>query len=233
VSGGLPLAAPGARPRIWPMYRAMVGVGLACGLLIVGVFELTRPVIERKKAAALQRAIFDVLPQARSSATFAFDARERFAPLPDDAPGVRRVHAGYDEGQRLVGVAVEAQGMGYQDVIRVLYGYSFAEDAVVGLRVLESKETPGLGDRIETDPDFLRNFERLDVSLTADGSAPAHPIEAVKHGRKTDPWQVDGITGATISSVAIANILERSTAFWVPRIRRSLADLEPPAQETP
>ena len=45
--------------------------------------------------------------------------------------------------------------MGYQDVIRVLYGYSFAEEAVVGIRVLESKETPGLGTRIETDPDFL------------------------------------------------------------------------------
>ena len=37
--------------------------------------------------------------------------------------------------------------MGYQDVIVVFYGYSSADDAVIGIRVLESKETPGLGDQ--------------------------------------------------------------------------------------
>ena len=67
-----------------------------------------------------------------------------------------------------------------------------AEQAVVGIRVLESRETPGLGDRIETDPDFLANFERLDVSLDADGARPLHPIEAVKQGQKEHAWQVDG-----------------------------------------
>ncbi|NIN72539.1 MAG: FMN-binding protein, partial [Gemmatimonadetes bacterium] len=164
--------------------------------------------IERNKAEALQRAIFQVLPDARSSATFRLIAEERFEPLVGAAePGDPLVYAGYDENQRLIGLAVEAQGMGYQDVIRVLYGYSFAEDAIVGIRVLESKETPGLGDRIETDPDFLENFKRLDVSLTEDQSRPANPIEAVKHGKKEHPWQVDAITGATISSNAIAAIL--------------------------
>ena len=43
-------------PSTWHMYRAMVGIGLLCGVLIVAVFELTRPVIERNKAEALQRA---------------------------------------------------------------------------------------------------------------------------------------------------------------------------------
>jgi electron transport complex protein RnfG len=211
-------------PRTWHMYRSMVGVGIVCGLLIVTVYELTRPVIERNKAEALQRAIFQVLPRATTSATFRLNGDERFEPLEGDAAGTPLVYAGYDDEHRLVGLAVEASGMGYQDVIRVIYGYSFAEDAIVGIRVLESKETPGLGDKIETDPGFLANFERLDVSLTADGAAIAHAIEPVKRGRKTEPWQVDGITGATISSVAIANILSRSTSYWIPRIRRSLDD---------
>ena len=47
---------PPAPARAWHMYRAMVGVGLLCGLLIVTVFQLTRPVIERKKAEALRAA---------------------------------------------------------------------------------------------------------------------------------------------------------------------------------
>jgi electron transport complex protein RnfG len=136
------------------------------------------------------------------------------------------VHAGYDDAGELVGLALEGRGMGYQDVIHLLYGYDFRHDAVIGIRVLESRETPGLGDRIETDPGFLANFERLDVSLDPAGSGLAHPIEAVKHGEKQHPWQVDGITGATISSVAIADILRESSAFWLPRLRERLDDFK-------
>ena len=53
-----------AHPPIWPLYRALVGVGLVCGLLIVSVFVLTGPVIARNEAEALQRAVFQVLPGA-------------------------------------------------------------------------------------------------------------------------------------------------------------------------
>ena len=165
-----------------------------------------------------------MLPEAKSSKTFRLEGEEDFLLLEGKADNAQLVYAGYDDVQELIGVAVEAQGMGYQDVIRVLYAYSFADEAIVGLRVLESKETPGLGDKIEKDPDFLANFERLDVRVTGDGSGIAHPIVAVKEGQKDQPWQVDGITGATISSVAIADILRSSSAYWVPRIRRNLED---------
>jgi electron transport complex protein RnfG len=211
-------------PRIWHMYRAMVGIGLACGLLIVTVFLVTQPIIRHNRAEALQRAIFGVLPDARTSATFRLVADDRFEIMNGDAGDAQLVHAGYDEQQQLVGLAVEAQGMGYQDTIHVLYGYSFHRDAIVGIRVLESRETPGLGDRIETDEEFLANFEQLDVTLSPDQSEILNPIEPVKHGEKKHAWQVDGITGATISSVAIAQILSRSSSFWIPRIRRQLDD---------
>jgi electron transport complex protein RnfG len=187
---------------------------------------VTRPIIARNKAEALQRAIFQVLPNARSSKTFRFETEDHFASFDGEGAGEPLVYAGYDEGRRLAGIAVEAQGMGYQDVIRLLYGYSFAQDAIVGIRVLESRETPGLGDKIETDADFLENFERLLVSLTDDLSGILHPIEFVKNGKKEHPWQVDGITGATISSKAIADILNQSTAHWIPQIRQSLNDFQ-------
>lgn len=212
-----------ARTSTWHMYRAMVGIGVGCGLLIVGVFQATLPRIERNKAEALQAAIFRVLPAAKTSKTYAYD--DGFAVLEGDATGSPLVYAGYDDENELVGVAVEAQGMGYQDVIRLIYGYSFEEQAVVGIQVLESKETPGLGDKIETDPDFLRNFERLDVSLAKDGSGLANRVVAVRTGEKEHPWEVDGITGATISSVAIASILDGSAQTWAPRIQRGLDDL--------
>ena len=219
------LASRPAPPSAWHMYRAMVGVGVFCGLLIVSVFQVTRPIIEHNKAEALKKAIFHVLPDASTSTTYRLDDAGGFQVLEGEGRGEQLVYAGYDDQQELVGLAVQAQGMGYQDVIGLIYGYSFAEDAIVGIQVLESKETPGLGDKIETDPAFLQNFERLDVSLADDLSELANPIVPVKHGEKTHPWEVDGITGATISSVAIADILNRSAQYWTPRIRNNLGDL--------
>jgi len=208
------------------MYRAMVGVGVFCGLLIVSVFQVTLPVIERNKAEALQEAIFHVLPNASTSTSYYLDEADGFKLLEGDGVGEQLVYAGYDDAQQLVGLAVEAQGMGYQDVIALIYGYSFTEQAIIGIQVLESKETPGLGDKIETDAAFLENFKRLDVSVRGDGSALTNSVVPVKHGEKTKPWEVDGITGATISSVAIANVLDRSAQYWVPRIRRNLSDFQ-------
>jgi electron transport complex protein RnfG len=209
------------------MVRAMVAVGIFCAISIVSVYQLTRPIIARNRAEALERALFEVLPEARSTATYRLVDGGHFERLEGRAEG-EVVHAGYDESGRLVGLALEARGMGYQDVIHILYGYAPLEEAVVGFHVLESRETPGLGDRIERDPDFLRNFERLDVSLSADGARIAHPIEATKHGEKRYPWQVDGITGATISSVAVADMLRESTSRRLPLIRSRLEDFRRP-----
>ena len=220
------LASRPAPPSTWHMYRAMVGVGVFCGLLIVTAFQVTQPIIERNKAEALQEAIFHVLPNTSTSRTYRLDKAGDFKVLEGKTHGEQLVYAGYDDREELVGLAVEAQGMGYQDVIGVIYGYSFAEEAIIGIQVLESKETPGLGDKIETDAAFLENFERLDVSLRDDLSELANPIVPVKHGEKAHPWEVDGITGATISSVAIAKILNQSAQYWVPRIRNNLRDFQ-------
>ena len=183
----LPMIGQAPPASVWQMYRSMVGIGLLCGLLIVVVFDLTKPVIERNKAEALQRAIFQVLPDARSSTTFRLTGEDGFEALDSKGEGERLVYAGYDDAGALVGVAVEAQGMGYQDVIRVLYGYSFEAEAIIGIRVLESKETPGLGTKIETDPDFLANFERLDVSLGEDGARSRTRSRGSSMARRTDP----------------------------------------------
>jgi len=202
------------------MYRAMVGVGLVCGALIVTAFLWTKPIIERNRAEALRQAVFQVLPTARSSAIFRLTDPEGFERVERAAPGDQAVYAGYDAEGRLVGLALEAQGMGYADVVRVLYAYSFERQAITGFHVLENKDTPGLGDRVESDPAFLANFEQLDVALDAGAAGLAHAVEGVKHGRKQHPWQVDCITGATITSSSVATMIGRSAAFWVPRVRR-------------
>lgn len=214
------MSAPGA--SVWAMYRAMVGVGALCGLLIVTIFQLTKPRIERLREEALERAILEVVPGAASSRTFVAAAGGGFAPQAAGERAVRRVHAAYGASGELVGLAIEAAGMGYQDTIRLIWGYSPDLETTVGLKVLESKETPGLGDRILSDPAFLENFRALDVTVAAAGLA--HPVVAVKHGEKDEAWQVDGITGATISSKAVAKIVGESAAAWAPAIKARRAD---------
>lgn len=215
---------------IWPMYRALVGVGMLCGLLIVGVFLATGPRIAHNRARALEQAIFEVLPGASTRVSLVADGSGGLRPA-DNADTTGTVHAGYDIEGQLVGVAIPGAGMGYQDTISVLFGYDPAAETIVGLRVLASRETPGLGDKIEKDPAFLANFTALPVPLAANGRELAQTPRAVKHGEREAAWEIDGITGATISSQAIANILADSSARWLPVIQSEIAWLAAGGQD--
>jgi electron transport complex protein RnfG len=50
----------------------------------------------------------------------------------------------------------------------------------------------------------------------------------VKHGTKTDPWQIDAITGATISSRAMGKAANQAAQRAAPAIQRGLAILSQP-----
>jgi Na+-translocating ferredoxin:NAD+ oxidoreductase subunit G len=215
-----------ALPNSWHMIRTLGGVGILCSLLIVLTFQWTLPAIERNKAEALERAIFHVLPGATERATFEISDAGGVTPFAGKPTGDRQlIYVGYDDQGQLVGVAIEAAGQGFQDIIRLLYGYSPERQQVVGMEVLESKETPGLGDKIIKDARFVANFSALDVSLDAAGKALQHTVVAVKNGKKTSPWEIDGITGATISSVAVAAIIDASASSTLPTVQRQLDSL--------
>lgn len=203
------------------MLQAMVGIGIFCALMIVLAFEGTMPRIEQNKAEALEKAIFKVIPGMETKKTFKLGPDNSFVPVDGKSKADQLVYAGYDQNGKLVGVAVEASGLGFADVLRVLYGYDPETQKIIGFYVLESKETPGLGDKIEKDPGFQSNFSGLDVSLAEDQSALKNQPVTVKHGAKENPWEIDGITGATISSRAVGNIMGTSTEFWVPLIHKN------------
>ena len=201
------------------MYRSIVGIGALCALLIVTVFNTTADRIRENQERFLAQAVAEVLPAAQSTVAVAvtedghLDKTAETFTLP--------VFLGYGADDALVGAVITAEGMGYQDNIRVLYAYSFELDAIVGFKVLDSKETPGLGDKIEKEPHFIANFEALDATLTPDGDALLHPIVTVKQGKKIEPWQLDGITGASITAEAVGQILNDSANTWVPVLERS------------
>lgn len=223
-----------ALPNSWHMIRALGGVGVLCSLLIVLTFQWTLPIIEQNKAEALERAIYNVLPGAASSTTYQISADDKLTLFEGKPTGDERLaYAGYDAQGQLVGVAIEAAGQGFQDIIRLIYGYAPSRQQVIGMEVLESKETPGLGDKIIKDATFVANFDALDVQLDASGSDLRNAVVAVKAGTKENPWEVDGITGATISSVAVADIIDASARQMMPALQSQLEELRHPPTPSP
>jgi Na+-translocating ferredoxin:NAD+ oxidoreductase subunit G len=182
--------------------------GLIAGLVLAGVYLATKPRIEQNRAEALERAVLEVLPGATHFETIALE-QGRLVPVadPSAAPRGSVVYAAKDAEGRPVGYAVPAEGPGFMDTIGILYGFDPSRRVIVGMHVLDSRETPGLGDKIITDAAFRRNFEALAVE-------PA--IVPVKKGEKTRPNEVDTITGATISAKAVVSILNQSMERWRP-----------------
>ncbi len=104
------------------------------------------------------------------------------------------------KGGEVIGYALVAEGNGYQDKIKLIFGLSPDLKKIFALRVLEQKETPGLGARI-TEPDYLKQWEGRDASSG---------IELVKGKKPEKENQVEAISGATISSKAVVTIVNQA-----------------------
>lgn len=220
---------PPPEPSSFRLILVMGAVGLIASVLLVATYQITSPYIEANRAAFLEEAVLDVLPGAVRKVTFVRPGDGALVPASSGNVEGFRVHAGYDADGELVGVAVEAQGQGFADVLSLLYGYVPDCECIVGMKVLASKETPGLGDKIETDPEFKANFDSLAAVLDAAGAGLRNRITMIKEGADAEPWEITAITGATISSRAVATIIDDSAQDVLPLILENLDVLrEPP-----
>jgi len=192
-------------------------ISLICGVLIVGAKVLTEDRIRTNQEIINRDSIAQLLPGADKQLTFIVQPSGELALLTNAEDKGRKIFAGYDKSGKLLGVVFEASERGYADIISALYAYDPASKTIIGFTVVEMKETPGLGDKITKDPDFLANFRKLDTSK---------PILAVKHGTKKHPWEIDAITGATISSRAVGRMLQKSIAEMALIVERNLQIIE-------
>ena len=209
-----------ASPSSLRLVMTLAIAGLVSGIAIIGIYESTLPTITANKARELREAVFKVLPgvsqmQAlvyRNGELVAVDQADKDEPV---------IYGGYDERREFVGYAMPAAGPGFQDTIAILYGYEPGEKLVVGMEVLESRETPGLGDKIYKDPVWVGGFSALSVEPE---------IVAVKKGTKSNPNEIDAITGATISSKAVVRIINEAHTAWASKLPPPGS--EPPIRET-
>lgn len=196
-------------------------VAMLSGLLIVTVYQATLPAITEQKRLATQAAVRTVIPGAVQVDSYLI---EDGALLADDSGGQNGLHlyAGYDDKGTLSGIALEGFAQGYSDTIRILYGYAPACQCIGGFTVVASRETPGFGDKLKSDDEFLANFRALDARLDTQQNTLANPIVTVKHGTKRQPWQIDAISGATVSSRAAGRAVNDSASRALPLLARQL-----------
>ena len=132
------------------------------------VYMETLPKIEFQKKKEIEMGRKEILPQASI-----FKEEENYV-------------TGYNEKNEIVGKIITSNVRGYGGVMKLMVGMD-NENKIIGIRILEQYETPGLGDQI-LDKKFLSQFENKDET----------EIDFRKNGGKTD-----SITGATISSKAL------------------------------
>ncbi|MDK9702649.1 MAG: FMN-binding protein [Sulfuritalea sp.] len=229
VAGGTP-STPPASPTA-AMIRTLGLVSAICGLIIVGAYQGTYDAVAANKRIATERAVFKVIPAAKSISEFVALPGGGIEPRVDAgdtalAPGVVKFFAAYDAGGKLAGIAAEGGAKGYADTVRIMFGYSPECQCVIGIGVVSMRETPGIGDKIITDRNFLANFNALDTRLKGDLSALANEVKAVKNGTKTNPWQIDAIAGATITSRAVGKAINDSAQALLPRLVPKLEILQ-------
>jgi electron transport complex protein RnfG len=189
--------------------------GALAGLLIVLVNQHTKPIIDIYKAEQLKKAVYEVLPGVERYNTYYLVDNVLSFTLPEGAKesDYKRIYVGYDTSSQIKGVAISRGESGFQDVVQIIFGFDPATGKLLGMKVLDSKETPGLGDKIFKDQAFVDQFF----------AGPETPLVGVKAGSgKGMPNEIDTITGATISSKVVINIINHGLEEWRPVIDQGI-----------
>lgn len=178
---------------------------LVLGFLLGLVYEITKQPIADANAAAAQAAYKAVFAEADS-----FEALEGFD---KNAATETVVAAGYEDSIDDVQVAKDASGadIGYVVTVTakdgsqstITFSVGIQSDGTVnGYSVTSIAETPGLGMKVE-DESFYSQFEGKLVDL----------FDVVKNAPTADN-QIEAISGATISSRAIANGVNAALTYF-------------------
>ena len=215
---------------------SLICLGAALGL--AGVYALTKgPIAEAQRQEKI-RAIGEVMPEGvqitNDPLTDVLYVRSSDGHVQKEAPGGmeddelpegwRRLHV-CRAGDDIAGLAMEVSSdQGYSGTIKLIVGLSI-EGEVLGVRVLEHKETPGLGAKI-TQQKFLDRVIYKDAATGLHWTI--HDTADLKVTK--DGGRIDAISGATISPRAVCGALRSGYELYakaMPAIENALLPQEP------
>lgn len=175
-----------------------------CTALVALTYTATAARIEANEQAWLERS----LQPALSGLFFDSGVTESMMtiPPPHDLPGSEAaiVYRVYAEDTPVAALFVVSARDGYAGPIRVLVGVDVS-GAVTGVHVLEHRETPGLGDRVESGKsDWVHQFDGRSL---VDPSPSGWAI-------KRDGGQFDQLTGASVTPRAIVKAIRDTLLYF-------------------
>ena len=177
--------------KIAKMIIVLTVIGLVSGGSLSLVYQWAQPKIVANQIRETNAAIFKILPESKSYKKIVNGDLTYYECFSGD-------------GNR-VGTAIVCVGNGYQGQIKMLVGVNADFTRFTGMSVLEQVETPGLGAKI-AEKSFELQFKNL---------AARPPIEYVKGKAPEKANEIEAITGATISSRSVVNIINKTVEQWL------------------
>ena len=116
-----------------------------------------------------------------------------------DGEEERSFFVGVFDGKRNT-VAFETFGKGYGGDIGVIVAVDLEKDQIVGIGVTTHSETPGLGARVKTEPEFTAQFKGLSIQ---------EPYKV-----RGDGGNIDAVSGATFSSRGVCSALNSAEEIY-------------------
>jgi len=179
-------------------------IAALCTALVAFTFVMTEERIEANEQAWLERS----LQPALSGLFYDSGVTESMImiPPPHGLPGSEAaiVYRVYAEDEAVAALFVVSARDGYAGPIRFLVGID-VQGNVTGVHVLEHRETPGLGDRVET--------SRSDWATQFDGRSLLDP-EPTGWAIKRDGGQFDQLTGASVTPRAIVKAIRDTLLYF-------------------
>lgn len=187
-------------------------LSLAFGGMLAGIQLALGPAIEANKINESLLKVPELVLGAAQAQNLAPGALE-INPLAVEVakPGKTVRYSVYEAKRdgKLAGWVAKTAGAGYADKIELLIGFDPQVQTITGLFVLDQKETPGLGNKIVTDVWRAQFLQK----------STAQALAAVK-GKAAAANQIDAVTGATISSKSVTDIINTAVAD----LKQPLAD---------
>jgi Na+-transporting NADH:ubiquinone oxidoreductase subunit C len=94
-------------------------------------------------------------------------------------------------------------------------------ETVAGAAFDHQGETPGLGAEIKDNPSFRKQFQGKKI-YDSDGDYTAVVVR--KNGAVNDRYEVDGISGATVTANGVTEMLKRGIKYYLPYLKKIKSD---------
>ena len=189
---------------IWKSGVTLAIIAAICTSLVAATWQLTAERIEHNQQEWLERSLRPALAGLFFD-TGVTESKLTLPPphgLPGSGPAI--IYRVYAQGQPVAALFIVSARGGYAGPIRLLIGVAM-DGSVTGIRILEHRATPGLGDRIE--------IIKSDWALQFDGRSLRNP-EPGKWKIKTDGGDFDQLTGASVTPRAIIKAIRETLIYF-------------------